>query len=292
MTAMRRDGVDAQVRATLDHIDHLPPLPEAMVALWRIIDDPDTTLDELCRIVSSDPSLSMSLLRLVNSANFALSRKITTVRESVHFLGFGEVKNLSIAIVVKTGLLLRSPKSHSFDRLLFWRHCVGSAIAAQLLGRTLLPGSADEAFTAGLLADVGLMVLDQAVPEALTTVVAVIAAQPWTMEEAERRVLGCTHSDAGVWLGESWGFSERILVPMAHHPRAGEAPDHRETTALVHLGRVVSLQENPFLPMRRPIDIDPAALEIVGAKRASLELIRADYRREMERVAALLELRR
>ncbi len=292
MAAMRREGVDAQVRATLDHIDHLPPLPEAMVSLWRIIDDPETTLDELCRIVSSDPSLSMSLLRLVNSANFALSRKITTVRESVHFLGFGEVKNLSIAIVVKTGLLLRSPKSRSFDRLAFWRHCVGSAIAAQLLGRSLLPASADEAFTAGLLADVGLIVLDRAVTEDLIKVVAVIAAQPWTMEEAERRIVGCTHADAGVWLGQRWGLSERLLVPMAHHPRAAEAPDHRETSALVHLGRVISLQENPFLPMRRPIDIDPAALELLGGKLTSLDLIRPEYRREMDRVAALLDLRR
>lgn len=290
MPAINKDTTNHRVRLAMHALEHLPPAPEAMVALWKVIDHPDTTLDTLCRIIMSDAALSMSLLRLVNSASFGLSRRIVSVREAVHFVGFGEVKTLSIAIVVKTGLLLRQPRLQCVDRVKLWRHMVGAGLAAQALARKVAVPLADEAFTAGLVHDVGMIVVDQAIPQEMQQVIAGVEASPLEIEDIELRLLGFTHGQVGRWLGEQWDFPEPLLVSMEHHWKPVEAPSHRELCALVHVGDALANEEGSYIRTRRKPSIDPQALQILRLDAAQLEPVRRQFRQDLAKVATLLEL--
>lgn len=291
-TAPNKDAVRQSVRAAFEQIDHLPPAPETMVALWKVIDLPDTTLDALSAIIAADAALSLSLLKLVNSVAFALSRRITSVREAVHFVGFGEVKTLSIAIVVKTGLLVHAPKLQCFDRIKLWRHMVGTALASQIFARRVGRVSlAEEAFTAGLLQDIGFIILDTAAPDGMQKVIAIAESMAWELEEVETRLLGFTHGDVGVWLGQHWNLPQALLTPMAEAWRAWEAPSQQELCALVHVGNVLALEESTLIRTRKRPQIDPRALKLLGADTSQLEACRQELRNDLIRVAKLLEIR-
>ncbi|MGD8396910.1 MAG: HDOD domain-containing protein [Candidatus Eiseniibacteriota bacterium] len=219
----------------MTRINALPPMPEALARIWQMVDNPRTDAGQLADVVSGDPGLAAELLKLVNSSYFGLGRPVASVRESISLVGFEAVKNLSITIVVRNGLLPRDRAFDSFDRVDFWRHCVGTGIATEILSQTLRVATPENAFAAGLLHDAGIMVIDLVEPESLDRLVeATDAGTP--IEEADLEVLGCTHGEIGRWLAEAWHFPDSLVEPIAHHHDPLRAsPEQQRLACLVSL---------------------------------------------------------
>jgi len=159
-------------------INALPPMPEVLAKIWQMVDNPRTDASQLAEVVSDDPGLSAELLKLVNSSYFGLGRRVASVRESITLVGFEAVKNLSITIVVRNGLLPRHRSPDRFDRIDFWKHCVGTGIATEILSHTLRISTPEVAFAAGLLHDAGIMVLDLVDPGSLGQLVDLTGQAP------------------------------------------------------------------------------------------------------------------
>ncbi|MDB5917284.1 MAG: histidine kinase [Massilia sp.] len=195
-------------------LQDLPSLPAVVMELLTSIDQEDVDISVLARKVSHDQALTAKTLRLANSSTYGLQVKVTTIQQAITFLGFQTTRNLITAAAI-TGCFAAG-RCAGFDHKAFWRHSIATAACARVLARRMRFNQ-DYAFTAGLLHDIGRLVLVSTYPERYADVLAWRAANDCELIEAERAVLGIDHVMAGVALAERWNFSETMVLGIAWH---------------------------------------------------------------------------
>ncbi|MET0319249.1 MAG: HDOD domain-containing protein [Duganella sp.] len=195
-------------------LDDLPSLPAVVMELLNSIDQEGVDISVLAKKVSHDQALTAKTLRLANSSLYGLQVKVTTIQQAITYLGFQTTRNLITAAAV-TGYF---PAGHcpGFDHKAFWRHSIATAACAKVLARHMRFNQ-DYAFTAGLLHDIGRLVLVSCFPNKYSLTLAYREEQDCYLLAAERHVLGVDHVDAGVALAEHWNFSDTMRLAIAHH---------------------------------------------------------------------------
>lgn len=191
----------------------LPSLPLTVVALGEAVQDERCTVDRILAILSKDPSLSATLLRLANSAMYGGEASVLDLRTAVLRLGFDAMANLGTGAAVIQNL---KGGSH-LDALKLWQHSVAVGLTAK--GICLLAkrhGQAETAFLAGLLHDIGKIALDTCFPEDYGRVLQQVAGGAFFVD-AERAVLGMTHAEAGSLLAADWSFPPVIVEVIRDH---------------------------------------------------------------------------
>ncbi len=198
----------------------LPSLPLTVVALGEAVQDDRCTVDRILGILSKDPPLSATLLRLANSALYAGDGAAADLRTAVLRLGFDAIANLGTgAAVIRT---LRG--GVHLDALRLWQHSVAVGLTAKGICRlTRRHGQAETAFLCGLLHDIGKIALDTCFPEAYQEVLEDVTAGR-TYLEAERGRMGMDHPAAGALLASEWHFPDTItdVIRDHHEPSPGE----------------------------------------------------------------------
>jgi putative nucleotidyltransferase with HDIG domain len=219
----------------------LPSLPLTVVALGEAVQDDRCTVDRILGILSKDPSLSATLLRLANSALYAGEGAAMDLRTAILRLGFDAVANLGTgAAVIRT---LKGGTHLDAHRL--WQHSVAVGLTAK--GVCVLAkrhGQAETAFLSGLLHDIGKIALDTCFPEDYTGVLAAVAeGHPFV--DAERALLGLDHAEAGALLAADWSFPQTIVeVIRDHHdPQPGDFLPN-----LIHLADLLVRTRIPMGP--------------------------------------------
>ncbi|MFC0254394.1 HDOD domain-containing protein [Massilia consociata] len=229
----------------LGGVDDLPSLPAVVMELLGSIEQEDTDIAVLARKVSSDPALTAKTLRLANSSAFGLQVKATTLQQAMTYLGFQTTRNLITAAAL-TGCF-PAGRCPGFNDKAFWRHSIAAAACARVLARPLR-FNPDVAFTAGLLHDIGRLVLVARFPERYQAVLSLRDKRDCELIEAERALLGVDHVDAGVALAEHWNFSDTMRHAIAFH-HAPEAPGAGFLATIVHVASAVvhalDLADNP-----------------------------------------------
>jgi putative nucleotidyltransferase with HDIG domain len=195
-------------------LDDLPSLPVVVMELLTSIDQEDIDISVLAKKVSHDQALTAKTLRLANSSTYGLQVKVTTIQQAISFLGFQTTRDLITAAAI-TGCFAQGA-CKGFDDKAFWRHSIATAVCARVLARRMRFNQ-DYAFTAGLLHDIGRLVLVTIDPQAYARVLARAAAEDIELLEAERAELGVDHVAAGIVLAEHWKFSDTIRLALAHH---------------------------------------------------------------------------
>jgi putative nucleotidyltransferase with HDIG domain len=215
----------------VNNLDDLPSLPAVVMELLDSIAQEDVDIAVLAKKVSHDQALTAKTLRLANSSLFGLQVKVTTIQQAITFLGFQSTRNLITAAAV-TGCFA-DQLCPGFDHRLFWRHSIATAACARVLARHVRFNQ-DYAFTAGLLHDIGRLVLVSGFPERYAAVIAYRQAHDCHTLEAERAVLGIDHVDAGLALAEHWNFSDTMRLAIAgHHDPA--KPGAGFLAAIIHV---------------------------------------------------------
>jgi len=217
----------------------LPSLPLTVVALGEAVQDERCTVDRILAILSKDPSLSATLLRLANSALYGSESSVMDLRTAVLRLGFDAMANLGTgAAVIKT----LKGGTH-LDALKLWQHSVAVGLTAK--GVCILAkrhGQAETAFLTGLLHDIGKIALDTCYPEDYTRVLGKVADGAFFVD-AEHDVLGMDHAEAGALLAEEWAFPQAIIdVIRDHH-------DPRPEDFLPNLIHLADLLVRTRIPM-------------------------------------------
>jgi HD-like signal output (HDOD) protein len=251
------------VREIVGGLDKLPSIPESYWLLTREIEDPDSRTDAIARIVQRDPAMSAKVLQLVNSAYFGLSRPVTSVAHAISYLGLDLLKGLALTLNVFAATEARSPGGLSFERL------QQAAVLTARLAKHMLrdPKEAESAFTAGVLHDIGRMVLALAVPERFRQVEKLLAEAPRPVHEVEREVLGATHAEVGGYLLGVWGLPLPIVEAVAYHhlPPTAERKGMDVTLAVQvadWLSDEIFTRLNGY--SSHPAGIEPAVLEAAG----------------------------
>ena len=209
----------------------LPTLPLVACRLLEAVARMDSeTTEEVARILSLDPGLTARTLRLANSDCYGFPRKVGSVELAVLVLGPGTIRDLVLtASVVQT----LGPGDRALTNL--WNHSMACGVAARALGERVRYRLLGEAYAAGLLHDVGAVLLRQQHPGRFEAALALASTQGQAMEEAERSLYGSDHSEVGGWLAERWGLPAEIVEALACHHRPWEAVRAPELTALVHI---------------------------------------------------------
>ena len=199
----------------------LRSLPSTTMRLMSLLDDETVEADKVLEVIEKDPSLTSNLLKLANSAFYGVRRQIGTAREALVLLGNRTVVNLAFA--ASMGDILRGPlASYRLDRGQMWHHALGTALGASHLAR--LNGSrvtAERAFTAGLVHDIGKLLLNRPLREHLEQLP--VEGSMQDLLDAETAILGFNHAEAGARLGEEWNFPPYLVEIIAkhHHPLEG-----------------------------------------------------------------------
>lgn len=213
-------------------------LPEIYYRLRAILDDPDHSLAEVAIVISKDPALTLRLLRIVNSSLYSFAREVDTVSRAITLLGTLQVHDLVLATSIAT--TFSGMSSRFIDMKSFWRRSVHCALVSQQLA--ILNGGCDRErqFVAGLLHDIGHLVMYQTIPD-LAQQAALIAKEsnrPLYLVEQEH--IGFTSATVGAELMTQWNLPDSLSLITRFHAEPERAEQYRLETALVHLGALLS----------------------------------------------------
>jgi putative nucleotidyltransferase with HDIG domain len=216
-------------------IKDLPSLPAIVMELLNSIDQENVDIGVLAKKVSQDQALTAKTLRFANSSFYGTPSKVTTIQQAITLLGVANVRDLITAAAI-SGIFPEN-QCPGFNFRAFWKHSIGAAICAKLLARYVHVNT-DYAFTAGLLHDIGRLVLVTRFPENYAAVIAYRKANDCYMLEAERAVLGIDHMVAGHALAMHWQFSDVMQhAIVGHHEPEKSAPN--ALVALVHVANSI-----------------------------------------------------
>lgn len=210
----------------LERVTTLPQLPDTTLRLIRVINDPATTFRQIVDTIRYDQTITTELLRLCNSAYFGLSRRVSSVDDAVRYLGTAKV--LQLVMAAHTHALLSQPQEgYGLQPGMLWVHSVAVAYACQIMGERLALPDRGVLFTAGLLHDVGKILLNEYVASEYARIAEIVSTRKISFHEAEREVLGFTHAQVGAEIAERWSLPEVIVrcIRYHHEPAALPAPD-------------------------------------------------------------------
>jgi putative nucleotidyltransferase with HDIG domain len=219
----------------------LPPLPQALIRAVQIMRNPNARRGELARVVALDQALTGLFLRMVNSAYYGIPRRITSLQEALNLLGYETVEATIFAI--SASKLLSSPlPAYRLDGGSFWQHSVAVAAGAEWIARRrkVLPTS--DAYVAGLLHDVGKLVMDMVMDHQSSwgeESEEDTEAKSWL--EVERAVTGQDHGAVGGLVVRSWNLPDRIVEAVACHHTPAAAEIDREFVSIIHLANAGAL---------------------------------------------------
>ncbi|MHC1791017.1 HDOD domain-containing protein [Solidesulfovibrio sp.] len=215
-----------------------PPLPEAYLALRRKAEDPMSSVAEVAAVVSLDPSLAAYVLRLANSPLYAPAVRVEAVSRAVGLIGLGEIVNLAAGAMLAR-LFDKPPRPDLLSLPDFWRHGVAVGMLARALARRRDEISIERFFLAGLLHDMGRLVLAVAEPDLAGTALARTAGGRITMDAAERLELAFDHAALGGRICGKWRLPVSLIEGVAGHHEPGQCPESR-LAAAVHVADFIA----------------------------------------------------
>lgn len=229
--ALHKLLTNEDVRELVSAVDQLPSLPTTHLALMQAAARPNSTVQEITDIIQSDPAMSVKVLQLVNSSLFGQSSRVSSVSQAVSILGVGLLKGLTASAHVFSALDASSTKVLSVERSQLYAMRV--ARIAQAMAST--KQRQDEAFTAGLLHNIGEIVLAVKRPDEFFDVIQRCAETNEWRISVERELLGVTHPEVGAQLLTNWGIPFPIVeVAAFHHEPRRVAGGDVEVLAVVH----------------------------------------------------------
>lgn len=268
----------------------LPSLPAIISELVHTLDNDLANIDQLAEGIAKDQSLSARALRVANSPFYGIQHKVASIHDAIVILGFRAVGSLVTAASI-TGYFSPRP-GEEFDLARFWRHGIGTALCARALAHeTRL--DAEAAFTAGLLHDIGVLVLFTTRPRHYRQVLDWREQHDCETVEAERAVLGFDHAQVGEALAQRWLFPEEITRAVArHHAPAGDDDDADTAASLTDVVHVANVIAHALDLAHEPESLVPplegVAWQRLGLATTRLKHLLGDIEREHESYCALL----
>ena len=221
-------------------IDNLPQFPDNIVKIQRLLDDPNSKMQEIASLISSDVSLATDLLKLVNSAAYALSAPCRSINEAVKLVGIRGIKNMLISVATIESLDAKE-KAHHKE---LWDHSYKVAFYAYELARNFCAHErivVEDAYVCGLLHDMGKLIYEKAHPETTEKMKSICEQKNISNDIFEKLLAGVNHGEIGALIAEKWNFPEVIAEVIRHHHDPENAKEeYRKTATLIYLSDMIS----------------------------------------------------
>jgi HD-like signal output (HDOD) protein len=264
-----------QITTAINSISSIATLPEVTTSIIRMVEDPKSTAQQLNKLVSNDPALVSRILKVVNSAFYGLPGQVASVERAIVMLGLNAIKN--IAVAASMGQLFRGTKlCEGFTAKDLWTHCLGVAVASRDLARQNKLPIADEAFLAGMIHDIGLLVSLQVFPERLKMVCDQVRQSGREFCEIEREVIGVDHQQLGEALSKKWAFPKSCQLVAGTHHAATSATDSLALVTVVGVADQIVAGSGIGFNLTR-LRADPEMIEVAakaGISASSIDSVR------------------
>ena len=228
-------------KESISGIKDLPVLPEVAAQLLKIIHHASTSATDVANLISKDIGITSKVLRMANSAFYGIPRTITTVQNAVVLLGMKVVNSLVLSASVGT-LFPPEKKSSGVDKKSFWVHSLACAIASKKIAEKIKLAYVDpeECFCAGLLHDIGKLVLNQYFKDSFIKSVNLAKIDNLPAYKAECKIFDCSHTRVGDWLTCKWELPIDLRNALIFHHDPASSSTSEKITFIIHLADYIT----------------------------------------------------
>lgn len=249
---------DPRLRGLVASLQVLPSPPRLYAEMMALIQSPVASVSAVADLVARDPGMTAQILRIVNSAFFGLGREVSNPQAAIQFLGLETLCALAMSREVFRGIEHDTLEALGLQTL--WDHSVETALRSRAIARAerVVGKAADECFTAGLVHDIGIVLLATNFPSDYRVALEAARARGATLEQAEADRFGATHAAAGAYLLDLWGLPQPIVEAVAFHHDPSQAPaaGFSPLTA-VHVADALASSANTAAGLsRKAVDLD------------------------------------
>ncbi|HED39521.1 MAG TPA: HDOD domain-containing protein [Chromatiales bacterium] len=256
----------------LGEVSGLVSPPDVYVKVFDLMESPTATADDMGLVISQDPSLTARLLKIVNSPFYNFSSRIDTVSRAIAVIGLRELYSLVVAVSAVKSFSAIPNDVVNMDT--FWRHSIYCGIISRLLAKRCHVLHTERLFIAGLLHDIGSLVIYNRVPDIAKKMLESANGDEERLFAVEREELGFTHADLGGELLKQWSLPDSLQEAVAFHHQPGAAKVAAMEAAIVHIANILANQSElgAFCEVKVPeTEIDSAAWAAAGLKEASFD---------------------
>lgn len=276
----------------LAKLQDIPTLPIVAMKVNELINDPNSSGADIANVMKKDQVLTAKVLRLVNSSYYAIPGGVADVQRALAFLGFNTVAQLVLSLSVFS--VFGVSDNPDFPMLEFWKHALGTAVCGEALAKRLKIAKPEEAFTCGLLHDVGKLVLTQIDPARMSTIVRETKKSERSFVEVEREWDLPGHSFMGEVIATKWGLPQVIRLAIRYHhfdvsQMGSVLASAKPVIHIVRLANQICVKNHVgHSGDCSDGQVTPDMLRNLGLKESDLPSIEAQLAKDMERAGAFL----
>lgn len=222
----------------ISRVDDIPALPYTVSRIIQLTEDPDSTVQDIEREVLKDQSLTSKILRLANSAYYGYPRRISTISQATVLLGFQTIKSMTLNATV-SNIMGGELSGYALEKDALMRQSQSCAMVARVLAKKVKYSKAENAYVAGLLRDIGKVILNHYMKEQYQQVLLKVAKDQVSFLEAEEAILGFNHAQVGARVAEKWNLPEELVEAIALHHTPEKASINEKMTAIIHLADAI-----------------------------------------------------
>lgn len=201
----------------LEKIENLPTLPIVVEQIQKLIASPNSNMMQIASIIARDQAIAARVIRLINSAFYGLGGKVVSIQQAIVLLGLNTVKNLIVGVSVVKMFEESAGSASMFDSQKFWVHAFACALGAKMIAKKINAREPEDFFLAGLLHDIGILVLHQFFHQEFVGIMQDAAGRKIDYVKAEEDRLGVTHAEIGEYMGRKWKIPELLVHGIRYH---------------------------------------------------------------------------
>ena len=249
----------------------LVSLPEIVLRINEMVNDPNCSAADIAETISQDAALSVRLLKVVNSPFYNFPSKVDTISMAITIVGTRQLRDLVLATAVVNKF--SAIPEELVNTHIFWHHNLATAAAARVIANRLRITNTERFFVAGLLHDIGKLVMYLTQPDLSRQVLQLLHKPSNDISKLEISAFGFDHATLGAALLRYWKLPESLVEPTAFHHAPTQAKHHIKETAIIHLANAVANTIEPAISADDDVPIDLGIWDILGIEDKDLDEI-------------------
>ncbi len=224
----------------IKRVNDLPPMPKVLFKAREVLSDPNSSFKDISKIIESDQAIAAKILKVANSAYYGLSGMVSSIHQASVVLGYKTLEQV-ITMVSSTSLLGKQLKGYGLNAGALWKHSLATAMASRMIAAKRAPSLENDAFSVGLIHDVGKLALDPHILKNRPAIDTFMRDRSPSFLLAEHHVLGFDHTEIAHDLCQKWKLPENQAAAMRYHHHPEESKDN-DLAHIVHLANHIAYQ--------------------------------------------------